>query len=146
MHPTQFLKLAKLLRDGPPDVENYRTAISRAYYASYHAGREALSAIGIRPSEGPAGHGDVVKCLGACGDSVLARAGTRLQALHGRRRKADYSLGDPTAETHGEAQTACLEADHIIKLIDILRNDSSKAFARSEMKRVARDTFKMPVT
>lgn len=146
MHPTRFLRLAKLLRDGPPDAENYRTAISRAYYAAYHAGREALLAIGIRPSEGPAGHGDVVKCLGGCGDPVLARAGTRLQDLHGRRRKADYSLGDPTAETRAEAQTACLEADHIIGLIDVLLNDPAKAFARSEMKRVARDTLKMTVT
>jgi uncharacterized protein (UPF0332 family) len=143
--PIRFLELARVLKGGHGTPENYRTAISRAYYAAFHVGVEALKAIGINPSEGPAGHGQVANCLGASGDSDPQKASAKLKTLHGRRRKADYAINDPRVETRREADHACLESNGIIEQINKLINESAKDAIKSEIKKVARERFRLTV-
>ncbi len=145
MDPKRFLDLARVLKGGTGTAENYRTAISRAYYAAFHVGVESLQAIGITLSEGPGGHGELANCLGACGDLDLQKASARLKSLHGRRRKADYAMNDPRSETRTEAEDAYMESNQIIEQIDKFRNDRRKDVARSEIRRVARDHFRLTV-
>jgi hypothetical protein len=99
MDPRRFLQLAVTLKGGPASAEQYRTAIGRAYYAAFNVGVEAIKAIGIQPSRGPASHGELRNCLGACGDPDIRRASARLTMLHGRRIQADYEMSDPKVET-----------------------------------------------
>jgi uncharacterized protein (UPF0332 family) len=146
MDPARFLDLALILKGGHATPESYRTAISRSYYAAFHVGVKALKVVGIRPSDGPGGHGEVVRCLGACGDTDMLKAANRLRTLHGRRLQADYDLNDPGVECRTEADIACIESSQIIDQIDKLISDINKAAARSEMRRVARDIFKLPVS
>ncbi len=145
MDPERFLELARILKGGPGTPENYRTAISRAYYAAFHVGVTALKAIGIRASDGPGGHGEVVSCLGACGDSDLQEASMRLKILHGRRRQADYKLSDLNVETRQEADLACLDSKEIIDQINNLQSKGSRGAAISEMRQFARDILKLQV-
>ncbi len=145
MDPERFLELARILKGGPGTPENYRTAISRAYYAAFHVGVEALRSIGIRPSDGPGGHGEVVRCLGACGASDLQEAGIRLKILHSRRRQADYKLSDLNVETRQEADLACLDSKEIIDQVNSLASKGPNAAAISEMRQFARDILKLQV-
>jgi uncharacterized protein (UPF0332 family) len=145
MEPERFLDLALILKGGRGTPEDYRTAISRAYYAAFHVGVKALEAVGIRPSDGPGGHGEVVRCLGACGDPDTIKVGSRLGTLHSRRLQADYDLNDPAVESRAEADMACIESSQIVDQIYKLTSDSGKAMARSEMRRAARDVFRLPV-
>lgn len=57
MNPRDFHRLAaRLMTDFSPAAA--RTAISRAYYASYNVAVETLTEMGFRVSRGPAGHGE----------------------------------------------------------------------------------------
>jgi hypothetical protein len=144
--PRSFLQLALILKGGPGAPESYRSAISRAYYAAFNVGVETLKAIGIPLSEGPAGHGELRHCLGACGDPDLDDAGGLLGTLHGRRRRADYRMDDVDSETRNEADIAYLESRQVIGTLDVLRRDATKDAARTEMTRYARDVLRLPVT
>jgi hypothetical protein len=144
--PRSFLQIALILKGGPGSPESYRSAISRAYYAAFNVGVETLRAIGIHLSEGPAGHGELRHCLGACGDPDLDDASGLLGTLHGRRRRADYRMDDVDSESRNEADLAYLESRQIIEALDLLRGDPSKDAARTEMRRYARDVRRLPVT
>jgi uncharacterized protein (UPF0332 family) len=145
MDPRRFLDLALVLKSGPPNPENYRTAIGRAYYAAFHVGLETLRAIGVQTSENPGAHGEVMNCLGASGDPDLSKTSSRLRTLHARRRQADYSIANAQPESRKEADTAYLEARQIIADLDILKSDPAKYTARSQIKHAARYTFGLPV-
>ena len=146
MDPRSFLHLALILKGGPGAPESYRSAISRAYYAAFNVGVETLKAIGIELSDGPAGHGELRHCLGACGDPDLDDASGLLGTLHGRRRRADYRMDDVDSESRNEADIAYLESRQILESLDLLRRDPSKDAARMEMRRYARDVRRLPVT
>ena len=63
-----FLALAGALvaNHGHGNAESrFRTAVSRAYYASFHVAVEFLAAFGIRVSGGPQGHFDVFRSSSA---------------------------------------------------------------------------------
>lgn len=89
MNPRDFLQVAVKLSKGGTAAE-YRTAISRAYYAAYHVGVEFLRGMDCHISEGPSGHGEVSRDFNNCGDSELSIAGSQLTVLHGKRIIADY--------------------------------------------------------
>lgn len=54
MNPREFQQLASKLANGNSPAE-FRTAISRGYYAAYNVGVEALEQMGFRISEVPLG-------------------------------------------------------------------------------------------
>jgi len=72
MNPREFQQLASKLANGNSPAE-FRTAISRAYYAAYNVGVEVLEQMGFRISEGPAGHGEVRHHLNNSGDIEMMR-------------------------------------------------------------------------
>ena len=147
MDPELFLKLAVTLKCTPGNrPEFYRTAISRAYYAAFNLGVEVLKSVGIRPTQGPGGHGELRNCLNACGDPICGKISSRLGTLHTRRIAADYAMTSPSAETQSEAELACQEATAIVGDLKSLRDDAGRSQARSELKRVARETFKLAVS
>ena len=65
-------RLAQIPAAGPAD---FRTSISRAYYAAYLIGVDALIHIGAVPHAGPGGRSEVANSLIASGDDAVVDAG-----------------------------------------------------------------------
>ncbi len=146
MDPEKFLSLALTLKCTPGRPEFYRTAISRAYYGAFNVGVQVMTSLGIQLSKGGGGHGDLRNCLGACGDPVCYKISNRLATLHARRIAADYDMASGVVETQNEAEIACLDAIAIVRDLKMVRDDVGKARARSELKRAAREIFKLSVS
>ena len=87
MQPNEFLTVALDLARG--SAAEKRTAVSRAYYASYHIGANVIQTLGGRVGGGFSAHGKVFKSLGGCGVTEVAKLGEKIKNLHGWRRKAD---------------------------------------------------------
>ena len=77
--------------DGAPEC---RSAISRAYYATFLVAAAFLDRIGFAVQNSPAAHVAVQHALNNSGDAVLRRIGAKLDDLHRDRRRADYDMKD----------------------------------------------------
>jgi hypothetical protein len=133
MIPVEFLHYADQIAQtaglGPAE---YRSAISRAYYAAYHSGRAFLRAAKI---EAPDNHGAVWGALLCGGDLEIVKAGSDLGSLHGDRRKADYQLANRACETQGAAGLAVTKAAAIMgKLTTCLANPQRLAAVEKNIK------------
>ena len=114
MDPHDFYQLASQLATSPHAAE-LRTAISRAYYATYHVGVTLLEAMGFRLSSGPAGHGEVRNRLSNSGDPEVMRVGTQLGQLHSQRIAADYRLRNTNVENPKTAQAVVQQARRMMR-------------------------------
>ena len=108
--------------------ERYRSAVSRAYYAAYHACVALLESFGLRPgnytgrSGRPASrweHGIVTAAVAA--DSQLSRVLTRLVALqlrwqYAQRIRSDYRAHETISAM--TARTSVELAEHIITNVE----------------------------
>ncbi len=93
MAPKEFLNLAgHLALSQNSDAPDFRTAISRAYYAAFHIAVETLSFLGFPPRRDASGHDDATRLLQQSGDSELDRVGGVLADLRSDRNEADYKL------------------------------------------------------
>lgn len=117
MDPHDFHRLAAQLVHSSHAAE-LRTAISRAYYATYHVGAALLEAMGFRLSRGPAGHGDVRNRLSNSGDLAVMRVGNQLGQLHSQRIAADYHLHNTNVENPKTAQAVVQQAGRMIQILD----------------------------
>ncbi len=117
MDPRDFLDIAKKLSGGSKAAE-YRTAVSRAYYATYHVGADFFKAIGCRISEGPSGHGEVIRNLANCGDFELAKVGSQLTDLRTQRNNADYYLDNIKFDNQKTSQTIAIKSEQMIQALD----------------------------
>src|SRR5438105_1193140 len=96
MHPVEFLRYADQIgQDSSLGPAEYRSAVSRAYYAAFHSALEFLRAVKIKA---PENHGAVWGALLCSLDTPIVSAGSDLGSLHGDRRKADYQLTNPAIE------------------------------------------------
>ncbi|MDI6725898.1 MAG: hypothetical protein QMD32_02955 [Smithellaceae bacterium] len=117
MDPRDFLDLAKILSGGSKAAE-YRTAVSRAYYATFHVGADFFKAIGCRISGGPSGHGEVIRNLANCGDLELAKVGTQLTDLRTQRNNADYDLDNTKYDNQKVSQAITIQSERMINALD----------------------------
>lgn len=96
MHPSEFLETAGDLSSGRREAD-WRSSISRSYYALFLALRELLLARVPRRllSSGGGrklGHDFVVRCLKNCPDPDVIEMGDMLAGLRIKRQDADYDL------------------------------------------------------
>jgi uncharacterized protein (UPF0332 family) len=112
-----------LAHDDSLGAAEYRSAISRTYYAAHHTARAFLIGLGVKPPAGPQGHGAIWNALLAAQDQDVVDAGSELRDLHAERRRADYELGDRSVETQASAVAAVTLADEIILALNNCRND-----------------------
>ena len=85
MDPRAFHTLAQRLSPGPAAAD-CRTAVSRAYYATFNVGAEILRGLGFRVRKGAAAHGEIYHCLSNGGDpavvtKIVATAGAVIRVL-----------------------------------------------------------------
>jgi uncharacterized protein (UPF0332 family) len=91
IEPEDYLKLAERLVQESTEAD-WRTAISRAYYAAFHTGRGLLQDLGFRVPRAGQAHAYVWMRLSNCGEPTIAQAGGELNHLQGVRNRADYDF------------------------------------------------------
>jgi len=84
-----FLPLAKTLANGATEAE-WRSAVSRAYYAAFHVARQLLASLGCRVPRVDRAHPYLWLRLSNAGDTAVMQAGRRLGDLRSDRNWADY--------------------------------------------------------
>src|SRR5579862_9645242 len=116
MQPDEFLEVASSLATTsnatPADI---RTAISRAYYATYHVAFDLLCQIGLEPSTGHDAHKDLRNLLRNSGHYELRSLAGTLSNLQGRRVDADYHLDRKDVERPKVATAIVEQARSAIK-------------------------------
>jgi uncharacterized protein (UPF0332 family) len=146
MDPRRFLDLSRRLLSGAaPSPEDFRSAISRAYYAAFHVAVDALRVMSLPPGKASAVHGETARLLGGCKDKKIQSSACSLSDLHGRRVQADYHLEKTEPEIRQQAETAERMAREIITEIDSLMGDSGRVqAAKKEISEYAKSVLKKP--
>ena len=118
MNPREFQHLASRLAEKGNFPSEFRTAISRSYYAVYNVGVELLKGMGFSPKEGPGGHGDVSDHFNYSGEPAVTRVASQMIDLAARRRHADYKLRRNDVEKKLTAVTLVHQAERMIETLD----------------------------
>ena len=80
IRPEDFLAQAESWIALPTEAD-WRSAVSRGYYAAFHTARQLLLDLGFRPPQGPQAHGYLRLRLSNCGDPTLSMTGADLNEL-----------------------------------------------------------------
>ena len=111
----EFLQLAENLMDDPSNEAALRSAMSRAYYATFHAGRDYLIRAEIPINRGRNAHVQVQNEL----EKKSGKIGYDLERLHDWRKRADYDT--PTIpDVAGQAVLAVNLARQTIEAIKMI--------------------------
>ena len=94
MDETGFLELADELSTGSRQAD-WRTAISRAYYAAFHKARALMRQGGFRVPDAEKAHAYLWLRLSNSGHPDVSNAGARLNRLRSMRNWADYDFDQP---------------------------------------------------
>jgi hypothetical protein len=115
MNPRDFLDVAGEWAAGSGEAE-WRSAVSRAYYAAHHVARRLLRQCGFMPPPVEQAHAYVWLRLANCGHRDVQQVGNDLNFLRRMRNWADYDLDQPFAHVLAIAQVQT--AANIIQLLD----------------------------
>lgn len=142
MNPRDFLDVADEWAAGMREAE-WRSAVSRAYFAAFHVARDLLSACGFAVPQGEQAHGYLWIRLQNTGHPDVKRAGSDLNYLRTMRNRADYDLKQPFphALAFGQVQAA----DDIVQVLESVLTipntltqitDAIKDYERNVLKQV----------
>ena len=118
-----FLKIAERSVTGVLEAD-WRTAVSRGYYAAFHEARDFLIALGFQTPRADAAHAFLWRRLQNGGHVGLALAGSRLNQLRGERNQADYDIHRDLARD--DAAAAVKSAAMIIDTLHGLTADERR--------------------
>jgi uncharacterized protein (UPF0332 family) len=126
MDPRDFLDVAAEWSIGSREAE-WRSAMSRAYYAAFHVARALLRHVGFAVPAGPQAHPYLNLRLQNSGQVDVQEVGASLAALRSLRNRADYDLDRPFEETLAFARVQAVVG--IIRTLDDLAGEPT-ALAR----------------
>jgi uncharacterized protein (UPF0332 family) len=117
MNGRDFLDTARHLsgRNGEADR---RSAVSRAYYAVFHASRDLLTALRFQTPRADKAHNYLYVRLNNCGERRVEDAAFRLDNLRGARNQADYDVHRPLPPN--APADAIADAEIILQTLDNL--------------------------
>ncbi len=92
MRWNEFLDTANRLARGRTEGD-WRSAVSRAYYAVFHYFRGFLLAHGVNLGRAGTSHFNLYAGLRNCGDATVTGIAVRIDDLRDERTRADYDLG-----------------------------------------------------
>jgi uncharacterized protein (UPF0332 family) len=133
-----FLPLAAQLAQGSTEAD-WRTAVSRAYYAAFHVARRLLSDLRFTVPRADRAHQYLVFRLGNSGASAVEQAGRDLDTLRRLRNRADYD--ETPALTQPQASAAVQVAQGIIQALDAARQEPARTQIRDAMIVYERDVL-----
>src|SRR5947209_1214478 len=115
MNARDILEVADNLCAGNKEAE-WRSGVSRAYYAAFHTARLLLKACSFKVPNGDQAHGYLWLRLCNAGQPDIIQAGKDLSDLRGKRNWADYNLDRPMyqADAIGYYQAA----EKVIQLLE----------------------------
>lgn len=134
-----FLVLAARLAAAATEAD-WRTAISRAYYAAFHVARPLLADLNFAVPRADRAHQYLVFRLSNCGEAAVEQAGRDLDTLRRLRNRADYD--DAPAVTQPQAAAAVRLADDIIQVLDAARLEPTRTRVRDAMIVYERDVLR----
>ena len=134
----EFLRLAEIYATGKSEAD-WRSAVSRAYYAAFHVAREFMASLGFVTPRADLAHAFLWRRLENCGCIPLTLAGSRLNQLRGERNRADYDLNSNLAWK--DTQAAVKSAGMIIAALQTLSPENRQA-ATEAMKTYERDVLR----
>ena len=94
MDARDYFRLAETLVTGSSEAE-WRSAVSRAYYAAFHLARRLLLSCGFEVPRADRAHAYLWRRIANCGDLNLVNEGNQLNTLRGERNHADYDFDKP---------------------------------------------------
>jgi uncharacterized protein (UPF0332 family) len=142
MKPDDFLALAIRLSSSSAEAER-RSAVSRAYYGTFHWARELIDSCGVTLPASDHIHSTLVRCLQHSGDPRLETAGRKLDSLRSERNQADYNLADRRFTNATFVQIQITSARQIADAISNAIADT--AAIRFYVREYARDVLKLSV-
>jgi uncharacterized protein (UPF0332 family) len=138
MNGRDFLPLAIQLAGGTTEAE-WRTAVSRAYYASFHVARRLLSDLGFTVPRADRAHQYLVFRLSNSGEAPVEQVGRDLDTLRRLRNRADYD--ETPALPQPQATASAQLAEHIIQTLDNARLEPVRTQITDTMKVYERDVL-----
>jgi uncharacterized protein (UPF0332 family) len=139
MNWRNFLSLATRLATGPTEAD-WRSAVSRAYYAAFHVARRLFGDLSFTVPRADWAHQYLVFRLNNCGESVVEQAGRDLDTLRRLRNRADYDEFPPLPES--QAAAAVQLAHGIIQVLDAARQEPARTRMRDAMIVYERDVLR----
>lgn len=117
MNGRDFLDVAYDLLGGTREAD-WRSAVSRAYYAGFHCARDFLSAAGFAVPLADQAHVYLWRRLSNSGHPDVSQAGRSMDEFRRRRNLADYEIDQPFNQA--TAEDILRSVDEIIRLLDTL--------------------------
>lgn len=133
-----FLTLAENWSRGRTEAE-WRCAVSRAYYASFHECRQFLQVLGFAVPRADLAHAFLWRRLENSGVASLTSIGKDLGWLRSERNLADYDLHKTISQP-----TALRAVAAAFAMLDALRqlNENESRHATEAMKNYERDVLR----
>lgn len=135
MNGRDFLVTARHLATRGNEADD-RSAISRAYYAVFHAARDLLAALRFQTPRADRAHNYLYVRLNNCGTQRVEDAAFLLDGLRGLRNHADYDLRRPLP-TNAVAD-GIADAELVLQTLDALSpaertqmTDAMKSYERA---------------
>ena len=137
MSPDDFLKTAnRLALSRASGAADFRSSISRAYYAVYHLARQILNdQLQFYCRAGGNEHQWVHRHFANCTNADAHEAGRVIQDMHDARKNADYDLSDARVETEAAARLSLERAEKVKHRLAACTNDANLAALKAEMIR-----------
>ena len=127
MEPRQFQYLAERLAEHGAYPAEFRSAISRAYYAAFHLGLNLLREMGFPIVQNQHAHEEVYRHLNNSCDGELVRAASKMNDLRTKRNHADYKLDRSDVEEKKNAKMIVHQAARLIETIERRCNSESRS-------------------
>jgi hypothetical protein len=138
MNERDFLTLAQRLAVGATEAE-WRSAVSRAYYAAFHVARHLLEDLGFTVPQADRAHAYLWLRLYNCGDAQVQAAGADLNALRRDRNWADYNLPRPLVQAFAQARLP--DTERIIQILDAAALEPTRTQITDAMRIYERDVL-----
>jgi uncharacterized protein (UPF0332 family) len=138
MNWRDFLLLASRLAAGTTEAD-WRTSVSRAYYAAFHIARRLFADLSFTVPRADRAHQYLVFRLTNSGESAVEQAGRDLDTLRRLRNRADYD--EVPAITQAQSAAACRLAEDIIHVLDAARQEPGRTRMRDAMIIYERDVL-----
>lgn len=139
MTGSDFLPLAHRLAAAASEPE-WRTAISRAYYAAFHVARQLLEELGFRVPWADRAHAYLTMRLNNCGDVQVQRAASDMHSLRSLRNQADYDLQRPVRQSVAVAQAPI--SQQIIQAFLLAKQEPTRTSITDAMRIYERDVLR----
>jgi uncharacterized protein (UPF0332 family) len=117
---------AELVGKESPTTADLRSAVSRAYYATFNVAVALLKKIGVKAPASWEGHKLVAEALRYSEDSKVQAACGELDDLRKARWKADYDMEDEEVEHQRTVAKFVARAKQAIKKLDECEADAAR--------------------